>query len=204
MNLRDTMDRLLERSIGGTGQLLSSMRPDSIPMDVVERDDAFEVRASIPGVKPEDVEVVVQGERLTVRAECRGEEEQRGDNWLMREHRGGTLQRTITLPSPVSSDGTEARIDNGILTLRLPKLAEARPRRITVSTGGTSRGAEPAHDSRRGRRAWAGSNGRRRPRDRGVAGVVPGQRSAILDTRKDMIDCLERADDVLAAQDRAW
>ena len=143
MNLRDTMDRLLERSIGGTGQLISSMRPDSIPMDVIERDDAFEVRASIPGVKPEDVEVVVQGERLTVRAECRGEQEQRGDNWLMREHRGGMLQRTITLPSPVSSDSTEARIDNGILTLRLPKLAETRPRRITVNTGGTSAAASP-------------------------------------------------------------
>jgi HSP20 family protein len=143
MNLRDTMDRLLERSIGGTGQLLSSMRPDSIPMDVIERDDSFEVRASIPGVKPEDVEVVVQGERLTVRAECRTEQEQRGENWLMHEQRGGMLQRTITLPSPVSSDNTEARIDNGILILRLPKLAEARPRRITVNTGGTSAAASP-------------------------------------------------------------
>jgi len=148
MNLRDTMDRLLERSIGGTGQLLSSMRPDSIPMDVVERDDAFEVRASIPGVKPDDVEVVVQGERLTVRAECRGEQEQRGENWLMREQRSGSLQRTITLPSPVSSESTEARIENGILTLRLPKLAEARPRRIAVNTaGGSATAANRATES---------------------------------------------------------
>src|SRR5687767_9187747 len=96
MNLRETMDRLLERSIGGTGQLLSGMRPDAIPLDVIERDDSFEVRASIPGVKPEDVEVVVQGERLTIRAECRGEQEQRGENWLVREQRSGTLQRSIT------------------------------------------------------------------------------------------------------------
>jgi HSP20 family protein len=143
MNLRDTMDRLLERSIGGTGQLLSSMRPEAIPMDVCERDDAFEVRASIPGVKPDDVEVIVQGERLTVRAETRAQEEQRGDNWLLREHRSGTLQRTITLPSPVSSENTEARIEDGILTLRLPKLAEARPRRIAVHTG-AAQASEPA------------------------------------------------------------
>jgi HSP20 family protein len=152
MNLRDTMDRLLERSIGGTGQLLSNMRPDAIPMDVRERDDAFEVRASIPGVKPDDVEVIVQGERLTIRAETHAEQEQRGDTWLMRETRSGTLQRTITLPSPVSSDGTEARIEHGILTLRLPKLAEARPRRITVNTG-TAPGAAEAEDSGRDRTA---------------------------------------------------
>ena len=84
------------------GQILSNIRPDSIPMDVIERDDAFEVRASVPGVKPDDVEVVIQGERLTVRAECRREEENRTDSWLMREQRFGTMQRTITLPSAVS------------------------------------------------------------------------------------------------------
>jgi HSP20 family protein len=136
MTLRDAMDRLLQQSISGTGQLLSNIRPDSIPIDVVERDDAFEVRASVPGVKPEDVEVVVQGERLTVRAETRREEEQRGENWLIREQRFGTLQRTVTLPSAVDSDRAEARIENGVLTLRLPKAQETRPHRISV--GGTS------------------------------------------------------------------
>jgi HSP20 family protein len=140
MTLRDAMDRLLQQSISGTGQLLSNIRPDSIPMDVVERDDAFEVRASVPGVKPEDVEVVVQGERLTVRAETRREEEQRGENWLIREQRLGTLQRTVTLPSPVDSDRAEARIEHGVLTLRLPKAQEARPHRISVGGAGASSG----------------------------------------------------------------
>jgi HSP20 family protein len=140
MTLRDTMDRLLQQSISGTGQLLSNIRPDSIPMDVVERDDAFEVRASVPGVKPEDVEVVVQGERLTVRAETRREEEQRGENWLIREQRFGTLQRTVTLPSPVDSDRAEARIENGVLTLRLPKAQETRPHRISVGGSAASSG----------------------------------------------------------------
>ncbi len=136
MTLREAMDRLLQQSISGTGQLLSNMRPDSIPMDVVERDDSFEVRAAVPGVKPEDVEVVVQGERLTVRAECRREDEQRGESWLMREQRTGTMQRTITLPSAVSSERAEAKIEHGVLTLRLPKAQEARPHRISVNTLG--------------------------------------------------------------------
>ena len=134
MTLRESMDRLLQQSISGTGQLLSNIRPDAIPLDVVERDDAFEVHAAIPGVKPDDVEVVVQGERLTIRAEVRREEDQAGDNWLMRELRSGSVQRTITLPAPVSSDKAEARIELGVLTLRLPKAQETRPHRIAVAT----------------------------------------------------------------------
>jgi len=136
MTFREAMDRWLQQSISGTGQLLSNMRPESMPVDVVERDDAFEVRASVPGVKPEDVEVTVQGERVTLRAESRAEAEQTGDNWLMREHRYGTMQRSITLPSPVSSENAEARIENGVLALRLPKVQGATPRRIAVAASG--------------------------------------------------------------------
>ena len=64
MTIREAMDRWIQSSISGTGQLISTLRPDSIPVDVLEQDDAFEVRASVPGVKPEDVEVTVQGERV--------------------------------------------------------------------------------------------------------------------------------------------
>ena len=132
MAIREAMDRWLQQSITGTGQLLSTLRPDSIPIDLVEHDDAFEVRAAVPGAKAEDVDVTVQGERVTVRAEVRASEDQ---NWLMREHRYGALQRTINLPSPVNSDQTEARLENGVLSLRLPKLAGTQaPKRIAVST----------------------------------------------------------------------
>jgi len=132
LTVRDTMDRWLQQSISGTGQLLSNIRPESIPVDVIERDDAFEVRAAVPGVKPDDVEVTVQGERLTLRAEARAPEQRRDENWLIREHRYGLLQRSITLPSAVSSDSAEARIENGVLILRLPKIQGAQARRISV------------------------------------------------------------------------
>jgi HSP20 family protein len=147
MTVRDVMDRWLQQSLTGTGHLLSTLRPDSIPIDLVEHEDAYEVRASVPGVKPEDVEVTVQGERVIVRAEVRGTEEQRGDNWLMREHRFGTMQRAITLPSPVSSDNAEARIEQGILSLRLPKLQGGQAaRRIAVSTGGSASAPQGSRD----------------------------------------------------------
>jgi len=136
MTFREAMDRWLQQSISGTGQLLSNMRPESMPVDVIDRADAFEARAAIPGVKPDAVEVTVQGERVTVRAESRAEDDRIGDNWLMREQRFGTIQRTISLPSPVSSEKAEARIEYGVLALRLPKVQGATPRRIVVATSG--------------------------------------------------------------------
>ena len=158
--LRETMDRFLQQSLGSrAGQLLSTIRPDAIPVDVIERDTAFEVRASLPGVKPEDIEVTVQGERLTIRAESRAEEEKRGETWLMREQRYGSLQRSITLPAPVSSDNTQACLEHGVLTLTLPKMSGAMPRRIAVGTGGrpepvsaTPTGNGSHHETRHGSR----------------------------------------------------
>lgn len=136
MTFREAMDRWLQQSISGTGQLLSNMRPESMAVDVVEREDSFEVRATVPGVKPEDVEVTVQGERITVRAESRADPDQPGDNWLIREQRYGPIQRSITLPSPVSSEHAEARIELGVLALRLPKIKGDAPRRIAVAASG--------------------------------------------------------------------
>jgi HSP20 family protein len=145
MTFREAMDRWLQQSISGTGQLLSNMRPESMPVDVIERDDSFEVRAAVPGVRPEDVEVTVQGERVTVRAESRGDEERAGENWLMREQRYGTIQRSITLPSAVSSENAEARIELGVLALRLPKVQGTTPRRIVVAASGVQSASPTPH-----------------------------------------------------------
>jgi HSP20 family protein len=134
--LREAMDRLLQdsyvrpagRSAGG-----------SFPLDVAETQDGFLVRASLPGVKPEDVHITVHGDRLTIRGETREEPEQRGQRWLVREHRAGVLQRSIALPAPVDAQQAEARFDHGMLVVTLPKAESARPRRIPV--GGRPRDA---------------------------------------------------------------
>src|ERR1700752_1618272 len=88
VGLRDTMDRLIQQNLR-PGQLLSPIRPDAVPLDVVEHEDSYVVRAALPGVKPDDIEVVVQGERLTLRAEVKAEDEKHTDNWLVRELRVG-------------------------------------------------------------------------------------------------------------------
>ena len=138
VTFREAMDRWLQQSISGTGQLLSNIRPESIPIDAIEHDDAYEVRAALPGVRSEDVEVTVQGERVTIRAEARAEDESTADNWLMREHRYGVMQRSISLPSPVSSENAEARLEHGVLTLRLPKTQGVEARRINIAASSPS------------------------------------------------------------------
>jgi HSP20 family protein len=143
LTFREAMDRWLQQGISGTGQLLSNIRAEAMPIDLVERDDSFELRASVPGVKPEDVEVTMQGERITVRVEAKGEAEHSGETWLMREQRLGTLQRSITLPSPVSSENAEARIELGVLSLRLPKAQGVVARRINVATVGQGPATTP-------------------------------------------------------------
>ena len=149
MTLRDAMDRLFQQSVmRGPGQLLSTLRPDTIPVDLVDRGDAFEVRAALPGVNPDDVEITIQGDVLTIHAETTATEEQKGERWLLREHRAGSWDRTLSLPSTVNADGAEARCDNGVLVLRLPKADVARSRRIPISgqstSGSTSAGAAQA------------------------------------------------------------
>lgn len=154
MAMREAMDRWVQGGLANRAQFLQTLRPEAIPMDVVERDDAYELSAAVPGVKPEDVEVTVQGERVTIRVEVRAPEEKRNENWLIREFRYGTMQRSITLPSPVSSDETEARLEHGILTLRLPKAQLTRAKRITIGSSAQTTNAAGAigeHERRGGR-----------------------------------------------------
>lgn len=132
MTLRDTMDRLLQQSPLRESPLLGG-RNDAIPLDVVEQGDAYVIRAALPGVKPEDVEVSIRGDVLTIRGEVRQREERNEDNWLVKEHRYGVLQRSITLPGGARSEAASASSDNGVLELRLPKTEPATPRRIPVS-----------------------------------------------------------------------
>ncbi len=132
--LRDTMDRLFQQSFNRTGNLIAGFTGlGMLPLDVLERDDAFVVDASVPGARPEDVEIVVRGDTLTIRVETKAQQEQTGERWLMRELRAGTSERSITLPAPVDAEHASARYESGILTLTLPKAAEARIRRIPVA-----------------------------------------------------------------------
>lgn len=106
-----------------------------LPLDVVEEDDAYIVRASIPGIDPDALELTFTDNILTIRGESSYETEETQGRYLLRERRSGSFMRSLTFPTTVDPDQIEATCANGELTLRVPKTETARPRRIPI--GGT-------------------------------------------------------------------
>lgn len=101
-----------------------------IPVVVSENEKEFTVKASLPGVLPEDVQVMVQGDVLTIRGETK--EEKTDEQYHVRERRYGEFLRTVTLPTPVSAEKAQARFEDGVLTLTLPKSEESKPKQIKL------------------------------------------------------------------------
>jgi HSP20 family protein len=132
ITLRDTMDRVLQESLVRAGSALASVGQAFVPLDVVDTGDSFVVRAELPGIRPEDVQVMVQGNLLTIHGESRTSQEQQDQQWILRERRAETFHRSVTLPTLVDVDRAQAHCENGVLTLTLPKAEEARPRQIRV------------------------------------------------------------------------
>ena len=103
-------------------------------VDVSETDDAVEVTTDLPGVKPEEVEVELRDNCLVISAEHREEHEEKTDQKFHRvERRRGSYSRSVWLPSPVDESQVEAKLENGVLKVTLPKTQEAQKRRIQVS-----------------------------------------------------------------------
>lgn len=108
-------------------------------MDVAETENEFVVKASLPGVKPEDVQITIQGDALSIRGEGRQEEEHKDGRWHLRERRFGAFQRSLSLGTPVDADKAQADYEHGVLTLRLPKSEASKPRQIKIGGQGAGR-----------------------------------------------------------------
>jgi HSP20 family protein len=132
VSLRDAMNSLLQESFIRPGVSGTARENAPLPLDIAENDESFVVKASMPGVKPDDVQITVQGDALSIRGECKCEEEKKGDQWHLRERRFGAFQRTVTLGTPVNSDKAQAEFEHGVLTLTLPKSETAKPRQIKI------------------------------------------------------------------------
>lgn len=127
------MDRLLSDSF---------IRPRSLTrfgfrpaIDLYDQDDELILKAIVPGAKPEDIELSVEQNTLTIRGKfgyTLNEDEAKGVTWYRREIGSGEFAETISLPVPVDSDRAEANFTDGVLTLRIPKAEQARARRIPV------------------------------------------------------------------------
>ncbi len=136
-SLQDQMDQLMTQVFG------SDVRwPESgtslmtLPVDVRQSETEFIVEASIPGFKPEDVEITVDNGTLTIQGEMHEEKEEKKGEYVRRERRRGSFARTLQLPSEVREDDVKATFENGILTVELPRQEKAHPKRVPVTVNG--------------------------------------------------------------------
>lgn len=135
MNLREQMDRLFEDTLNllpSTQTRFQTPRIWGLQMDVSETDNAYIVKAAIPGITPDDLDITLTNNVLTIKGEIEADEEQEGEVFHMRELRYGSFSRSLTLPDQVDADAVEANVENGILTVFVPKSEESKPKRIPV------------------------------------------------------------------------
>ena len=130
ISLRAAMDRLFEDSWVRPNNGALDEHP--LALDVRTTNDAYEIEAALPGVKPEDVDISVLGETLTISARTGQEQSRDEDGYSYREIRRGSFSRTVTLPSAVKADAASATFENGMLRLSIPKAEEAKPRQIQI------------------------------------------------------------------------
>jgi HSP20 family protein len=103
-------------------------------VDVAEDETAYTIKAAMPGVKPEEVEVTLHNNVLTLKGEAKADKEIQEENYTVRERRYGSFMRSLTLPTVVKAEAIEAQHEDGVLTVRLPKMEEDKPKKIAVKT----------------------------------------------------------------------
>jgi HSP20 family protein len=126
------VDRLMD-AFFGSGREAGRWNP---PMDLVEAEDHYTLRADLPGLAEDDVSIEVQDETLTISGERQAEERRDGDRWYRYERSYGSFSRTLSLPNGVDPDAIDAKFDRGVLEVRIPKPEVRKPRRVEIRAGG--------------------------------------------------------------------
>lgn len=133
VTLRDAMDRLFDEAFTRPWGLTETGRYSMAPsVDMFETDSDVVIRATLPGLKAEDVEINVTGEMITIKGQSKQQSETKEKAYHIREQRWGAFERSLALPTTVLSDKAKAEFEDGILTITLPKAEEVRPKTITV------------------------------------------------------------------------
>ena len=132
MTMRQFMDRFFSDPVPGNFWGTGSSN-QGFALDVAEEADDYVIKASVPGVKPEDIDVTIADNVLTIRGESKDDQESKDENYHVRERRFGSFSRSISLPATVDADKVDANCENGVLTLRLPKSEAVKPKRINVN-----------------------------------------------------------------------
>jgi len=134
MTLREAMDRLFDDALTRPFSLMREGGSNWSPLaiDMYQTDNDVVVKAALPGIKADEVQIDVTNDILTIKGEVKHEEEKKDKSWHIREHRWGAFERSVMLPTGVNADRAQADFENGILTVRLPKSEQSKPKTITV------------------------------------------------------------------------
>src|SRR5438309_237781 len=124
-------------SSGGHGPALRRWIP---AMDLVETTDEFVLRADLPGLSEQDVQIELEDNVLTVSGERKAEHEERKEGYYRVERAWGSFSRSLTLPEGVDPETVNAHFDRGVLEVRIPKPEQRKPRKVAISVGGTTAG----------------------------------------------------------------
>lgn len=131
MTLREAMDRLFDDAF--TRPLSLGTVSSALPaVDLYQTTDDVVLKAILPGLKSEDVQVSISGDVLTLRGELKQQEAREDATWHIREQRFGSFERSIMLPTEVQADKAKADFEDGVLTIVLPKAETVKPRTINI------------------------------------------------------------------------
>jgi len=136
-SLQNEMNRLFNTffdppATAGNGSTLRRWIP---AMDLVETDEHFVLKADLPGLSEEDVNIEVEDNVLTISGERKAEQEEKKEGYFRVERAYGSFRRSLTLPEGVDSDAVQASFDRGVLEVRIPKPEERKPRRVSIKVG---------------------------------------------------------------------
>jgi HSP20 family protein len=138
-SLQQEMNRLFstffDTPAAGTGGSAAGARRWIPPMDLVETDDQFILRADLPGMSEGDVDLALEDNVLTVSGERKIEHEDRGEGFYRLERASGAFSRSLTLPKGVDGDAITARFGQGVLEVRIPKPEQRKPRKLQIAVG---------------------------------------------------------------------
>ncbi|MEE8163070.1 MAG: Hsp20/alpha crystallin family protein [Anaerolineae bacterium] len=133
ISLRQAMDRLFEESfIRPRVGWLAPLGAGALAVDMYETDQDVVIKSSVPGVKAEDLDITITGDRLTIKGETKTEEKVEKANYIRQERRYGAFCRSLTLPTTIVAENAKAEFENSVLTLTLPKAEEVKPKTIKV------------------------------------------------------------------------
>lgn len=154
LSLRNTVDRLMDDSFArpwvarrGDRFARAGWRERPLPLDVRNTEDALVIEAALPGVRPEDVEINVLDDVLTIKASSDAQRSEQTEGYLVREIRRGTFSRSLTLPQGLHAEAATATFEHGVLRLSIPRAQESKPHQIQITTSPALDAATPVESA---------------------------------------------------------